>query len=90
MAVADNCSEATFSLTGEDGAERIEGVGRFKYLGRLLDQSDEYWSSFLYNIRKAMQVWWRLGKLLWREGADPTFSEKFYRTVVQAVHLFGA
>ena len=38
--IAVNCSEATFSFIGEDEAERIEGVGRFKYLGRLLDRSD--------------------------------------------------
>ena len=35
------CSEATFILTGEEEAERIEGVEVFKYLGRLLDRSDE-------------------------------------------------
>ena len=41
VAVAYKCSEATFSLTGDDEAELIEGVWRFKYLGRLMDQSDE-------------------------------------------------
>ena len=30
VAIADRCSEATFSLTGEDGAEFIEGVEVFK------------------------------------------------------------
>ena len=33
-------------------------------------------------------MWGRLRKILWREGADPTASEKFYRAVVQAVLLF--
>ena len=66
MAVADNFSEAAFSLTGEDEEERIEGVERFKYLVRLLERSDDDCSAFLNNIRKARQVWGRLGKLLWR------------------------
>ena len=38
-AIAVRFMEATFSLTGEEEAEHIEGVGRFEYLGRLLDRS---------------------------------------------------
>ena len=38
--IADRCSEATISLTGEEEAERIEGVEVFKYLGQMLDRSD--------------------------------------------------
>ena len=90
MAITAKCLEATFSLTGEDEAERIKGVGRFKYLGKMLDQSDDDWKSVLHNIRKARQVWGRLGKLLRREWAELTVPEKFYLTVVQAVLLFGA
>ena len=41
MAITSKCLEATFSLTGEDDAERVKGVGRFKYLGRMLEQSDK-------------------------------------------------
>ena len=40
VAIASKCSEATFSLIGEDEAELIEGVGRFKYLVIMLDWSD--------------------------------------------------
>ena len=31
---------------GEDEAECIEGVGIFKYLGRLMDRSDDNWLAF--------------------------------------------
>ena len=41
FSVVAKCSEAMFSLTVEDESERIEGVWRFKYLGILMDQSDE-------------------------------------------------
>ena len=87
--MAAKCSEATFSLTGEDEAEHIEGVGRLNYLGRIMYRSDNDWPEVLNNIRKARQMWGQIGKILWREGAKTTFSEFFYRTVVHAVLLFG-
>ena len=51
--------------------EIIDGVETFKYLGRMLDRSDDYWSEVLWNFIKARQVCSRIGKLLWREGANP-------------------
>ena len=77
VAIAARCSEATFSLTGEEEAECIYGVEVLKYLGRLLYLSDDNWMEVLRNIRKARQVWGRIGKLLRREGADPEALEKF-------------
>ena len=66
VVIASRCTEMSFSLTGEDGAECIEGVGIFKYLLWLLDQSVYNWSAVRRNIRKARQFWGRVGKLLWR------------------------
>ena len=77
MEIATRCLEATFSITGEEEAEHIEGVGKFKYLGIMLDRSEYNWPAVLRNISKARQVWGRLSKLLWRERAEPTVSEKF-------------
>ena len=62
-------SEATFSLKGEEYAECIEGVEVLKYLVRMLDRSDNNRTAVVCNIRKARNVWGRLRKLLWREGA---------------------
>ena len=56
VAIADKCSGVIFSITGKDKAECIEGVKVFKYLGRLLDWSDDDWPLFLRNINKAWQV----------------------------------
>ena len=61
-------SEATFILTGEEYAECIDGVEVFKYLGRMLDRSDENCPELLRNIQKAHQVWERIRKFLQREG----------------------
>ena len=90
MEIAAKCPGATFSLTGDDGTECFEGVDAFKYLGRVLHRTDDDWPAVLRNIRRARQVWGRLGKLPRREGADPIISAKFYRAVVQAVLLFVA
>ena len=75
---------------GDDGEECFEGVDYFKYLGCVLNWSEEDWPEVCHNIRRERQVWGRLGKFLRREGADPIVSEKFYRAVVQAVIIFEA
>ena len=62
----------------------------FKYLRRLLDRLDDDCTAVLRIIWKALQVWVRLRKLLWREEVEPEVSAKFYCAVVQAVLLFGA
>ena len=38
VTIASRCAEASFSLTGEDEAELIEGVETFNYLGWMLDR----------------------------------------------------
>ena len=43
LAIAAKFSDAKFSLIGEDEAEHIKGVGRFNYLGRLLDRYNDDW-----------------------------------------------
>ena len=67
---------------GDDRTECFEGLDPFKYLGRVLHQTDNDCPEVLSNIRRARQVWGRLGKLMRREGADTIISEKFYLTVV--------
>ena len=64
VAIADKFSEAMFSLTWEEELEHIEWLEVFKYLGELLDWSYNNRPAVLHNIRKARQVWGRLGKML--------------------------
>ena len=90
MKIAEECTGATFSLTGEGGVECSEGVESFKYLERVLHRSDEDWPAVRRNIWRSIQVWGQLGKLMRREGAGPIISSKFYRAFFQAVLLFGS
>ena len=62
MAITARYLEATFSLTGEEEVERIEGVEVIKYLRRLLERSDNDWPEVLRNIQKSRQEWEQLGK----------------------------
>ena len=66
----------------------VEGVEMFKYLGRTLDQTDNYWSEIRQNIMLARLVWGRLGKLLRQGGVDLNVSEMFYRAVEQEILLY--
>ena len=76
------CVEASFSLIGEYEAEYIEGVETFKYLGPVLERSDDYSPAVLRNSGKAYLVWRRIGKLLRRNEADPRVSEMLYWEVL--------
>ena len=66
VVIASRCEGETFSLTGEDGVECIEGVDTFKYLGSILDRSDDNWTAVRRNVRKDRRFWNRLGELLRR------------------------
>ena len=86
-AITDNCSDVTFSLTGEDRADYIEGVEVSKYLRKPLDQSDNNWTVVLVKISKPWQMWGRLRKIIRKEGAEPAVSAKLHRAVIQVLLL---
>ena len=66
MSITARCPEATFSITGEEEAERIKGIDVIKHLWKMLYRSDDDWPEVLRKILKARQVWGQLGKFLWR------------------------
>ena len=65
-------------------------VTEFKYLGRVLTNTDDDWPAAAGNIRKARASWVRLERILGREGADLKVTRSFYTAVTQQVLLFGA
>ena len=48
----------------------MRAVTEFKYLGRVLTNTDDDWPAVAGNIRKARASWGRLARILGREGAD--------------------
>ena len=67
----------------------MRAVKEFKYLWRVLTNTDDDWPAVAGNIRKARANWGRLARILGREGADPKVSCSFYTAVTQQVLLFG-
>ena len=52
--------EFTFTVSGTP----IERVKEFKYLGRILDESDDDWPALQSNLKKAREKWSRIGRIL--------------------------
>ena len=65
-------------------------VKSFKYLGRVLLVADDDWPTVVRDLVKAQTVWWRMSKILSREGARPQVSGYFFKSVIQLVLLFDA
>ena len=69
---------------------KMRAVTEFKYLGRVLTNTDDDWPAVAGNIRKGRANQGRLARILGREGADPKVSRSFYTAVTQQVILFWA
>ena len=48
----------------------IERVKEFKYLGRIFSENEDDTKCIEGNLKKARSRWWRISKVLKREGAD--------------------
>jgi hypothetical protein len=70
--------------------DALEKVKVFKYLGRMMAQDDNNVQAVQYQLRKARGTWARIGQVLRSENATPGVAAKFYKTVVQAVLLYGS
>ena len=82
----ETTSEKAFHAYGT----KMRAVTEFKYLGRVMTNTDDDWPAVPGNIRKARAIWGRLARVLGQEGADPKVSRSFYTAVTQQVLLFGA
>ena len=69
--------------------KKMRAVTEFRYLGRILTNTDDDWPEVAGNLRKARVTWGRMARILGREGADPKVSRNFYIAVTQQVLLFG-
>ena len=75
-------SEKEFHAYGK----QMRAVTEFKYLRRVLTNTDDDWPAVYGNIRKARANWGRLARVLGREGADPKMSPAHPRFLNVAVH----
>jgi hypothetical protein len=68
----------------------LERVRSFKYLGRILTDTDDDYPALYRNLSRARQRWGMVRRVLVRDGADPRTMAYFYKCVVQTVLLYGA
>ena len=74
----------------QDYGRYLMTVSEFKYLGRVLKNSDNDSLAVVGNLRKTRKCWARMLRILGLEVADPWAFSNFYKAVVQATILFGA
>ena len=67
----------------------MDMVNSFKYLGRVISATDNNWLAVVRNLDWVKTVWRRMSRILSREGATPRVSGLFFKSVIQAVLLFG-
>ena len=65
-------------------------VTSFKYLGRVISETDDNWPKVVRKLARTKTVWRRMPHILSREGATPRVSCLFFKAVIQAVLLLGA
>lgn len=78
--------EEVFTLNGIP----LERVRSFKYLGRILTDTNSDWPSLYHNLLKARRRWALVSRILEKEGASVRARGMFYKSIVQSILLFGS
>ena len=73
----------------EEYGEPLDNVAAFRYLGQVLTRVYDDSLAVVGNLGKARKSWGWLSWILIQEGEYPKLSGIFYKTVAQAVLLFG-
>ena len=68
----------------------LEMVTSFKYLGRLISETDNNWPAGMRNLAWAKTVLNRILRILGRGEVTPRVSRLFFKAVIRAVLIFGA
>ena len=79
-------AETVFTVLGVP----IKNVEEFKYLGRVVARNDNDWPTVNRNLQRARAAWGKLARILSKEGACPKAMATVYKSVVQAVLLYGS
>jgi exonuclease III len=72
------------------GGKPIEIVDTFKYLGRVVANTDSDEAAVLRNLAQARKKWAHIQRVLIQDGVEPRTMAVFYRTVVLYVLLYGS
>jgi len=78
--------EVSFNVNGE----KIDKVSKFKYLGRILEETDDDEHAANRQLTRARARWGRIAKILTIDGASPRVMGYFYKAIIQTVILYGS
>ena len=87
----DRCNKAAtnvkFQLNGND----IKKVDDFKYLGRIIDNTDDDLKAVENQLKKARATWGRMGKILKiKTDSNIRIMSIFYKVIIQTILLYGS
>ena len=68
----------------------LEVVPSFRYLGRIMTATDSDLLAVRTNLLKAKAQWGKIARVLCHSGVPPRVMGYFYKTIVQAVLLYGS
>ena len=80
--------EISFNVNGE----KIDKVSEFKYLGRILEETDDDERAANRQLTRASSRarWGRIARILTIDGASPRGMGYFYKAIIQTVLLYGS
>ena len=84
--VQEAATQFVFTVNGTP----IKVTKQFKYLGRILDDTDKDQPAISRNLQRAREKWGMIGRILSKKGADPKIMGSFYKVIIQSVLLYGA
>ena len=82
--------EAALTVTFAVGGNDIERVSEFRYLGRVLSETDDDSCALHRQLARARAKWGRLASVLRSQGVEPRAMGYFYKAIIQAVLLYGS
>jgi hypothetical protein len=82
-----SAKNVSFSINGI----AIKKVKSFKYLGRMLTETDDDLEAVELQLKKARMTWGRMCKILQKKtNGNPRIMSIFYKTIIQSVLLYGS
>ena len=76
--------EVSFNVNGE----KIDKAAEFKYLGRILEETDNNEHAANRQLTRARARWGSIAKILTIDGASPRVMGYFYKAIIQTVLLY--
>ena len=87
----DRCNKAATNVKFQLNNNDIKKVNDFKYLGRIIDDTDDDLKAVENQLKKARATWGRIGKILKiKTDSNIRIMSIFYKVIIQTILLYGS